>query len=210
VTETLYATSAPVFKVEGEVKGDLARDLVRLETEETTEGLKTCTARFIAIGPVGGDTERLQYLDGAILDFGKGLEISLGPPGNERIVFDGTVSGLEAHFHEAEPPEVTAFAEDKLMKLRMTRRMKTYEQMSDADIAGSIAGEHGLTPDTAADGPTYDFVQQLNQSDLAFLRAGPARPGRDLVRRRHAQLQVARESHRDLGDARPGKRAHAR
>ena len=170
MTETLYATSAPVFRVEGDVKGDLARDLVRLETEETTAGLKTCVARFGAIGPSDGDSEQLQYLDGAILDFGKALEVSLGPPGNERIVFDGLVSGLEAHFEEGVAPEVTAFAEDKLMKLRMTRRMKTYQQMSDADIAGAIAGEHGLTPDTAADGPTYDVVQQLNQSDLAFLR----------------------------------------
>src|SRR5262249_33419958 len=58
----------------------------------------------------------------------------------------------------------------KLMNLRMTRRMKTYENMSDADIAGAIAAEHGLTPEVDADGPTYDLVQQWNMSDLAFLR----------------------------------------
>jgi phage protein D len=52
----------------------------------------------------------------------------------------------------------------------MTRRIRTYEQVTDADLASAIATEHGLTPDTAADGPTYDVVQQLNQSDLAFLR----------------------------------------
>jgi phage protein D len=52
----------------------------------------------------------------------------------------------------------------------MTRRMKTYEQVSDADIASQVASEHGLSPSTAADGPTYDVVQQLNMSDLAFLR----------------------------------------
>src|SRR5207302_9324443 len=95
VTETLYSTSSPVFKVAGEVKGDLGRDLVRLETEETTEGLKTCSARFLAVGPSDGTAERLLYLDGAVLDFGKALEVSLGPAGNERIVFDGIVSGLE-------------------------------------------------------------------------------------------------------------------
>jgi phage protein D len=42
--------------------------------------------------------------------------------------------------------------------------------MSDADIASQIASEHGLTPRVNADGPTYDVVQQWNQSDLAFLR----------------------------------------
>jgi phage protein D len=171
VTDTLYASSSPVFKVGGERSAELARDLLRLEVEETTEGLKTCVSHFLAVGlKDGAASEQLLYLDGSVLDFGKPLEVSLGPPGNERIVFKGVMSGLEARFDEAVAPEVTAFAEDKLMKLRMTRRMKTYEQMSDADIASAIAAEHGLTPDTAADGPTYDVVQQLNQSDLAFLR----------------------------------------
>lgn len=56
------------------------------------------------------------------------------------------------------------------MDLRMTRRSRTYEDMSDADMASEIAGEHGLTPDVDADGPSYDRVQQWNMSDLAFLR----------------------------------------
>jgi phage protein D len=56
------------------------------------------------------------------------------------------------------------------MDLRMTRRMRTYENVTDGDVARAIAAEHGLTPDVAADGPTYDVIQQWNQSDLAFLR----------------------------------------
>jgi uncharacterized protein len=52
----------------------------------------------------------------------------------------------------------------------MTRRMRTYRDATDADIASQLAGEHGLGADVAADGPRYDVVQQLNQSDLAFLR----------------------------------------
>lgn len=170
MTSPLLSTSAPVFKVDGQVQASLARDLLRLEIDETTEGLKTCCAIFIGVGPASGGSEQLQYLDGSVVDFGKALEVSLGPAGNERIVFKGSVSAIEARFVEGRPPEVQVLAEDKLMKLRMTRRLKTYEQMTDADIASSIASEHGLTPDTAADGPSYDVVQQLNQSDLAFLR----------------------------------------
>jgi phage protein D len=170
VTDALYVSTSPVFKVDGETKGRLAEDLLRLEIEETTAGLKTCVARFTAVARGGSSAEDLEYLDGRVLDFGKALQVSLGPEGSERILFKGALSALEARFDESVTPEVAVFAEDKLMKLRMTRRMKTYEQMSDADIAGAIAGEHGLTPDTAADGPTYDVVQQMNQSDLAFLR----------------------------------------
>lgn len=176
MTELLYSTSSPVFKVSGSVEASLARDLLRLEVEETTAGLKTCVAHLVAVGPGSGTgPQELQYLDGKTVDFGTDLEVSIGPTGNERVVFTGAISALEARFDEGATPEVALFAEDKLMSLRMTRRSKTYESMTDADIAAAIASEHGLTPDTDADGPAYDVVQQFDQSDLAFLRARGAR-----------------------------------
>lgn len=171
MTEALLTSVAPVFEVEEEVKGELARDLVRLEVAETTAGLKTLTARFTAVGPRPGAAEEGQlYLDGAIIDFGKKLDVSIGPGSDARTIFEGYVSGLEAVFKEGKESQVVVFAEDKLMSLRMTRRMKTYEQMTDADIAQAIATEHGLQAQTDAEGPTYDLVQQWNMSDLAFLR----------------------------------------
>lgn len=171
MTEALVETSVPVFQVDGTVKVELARDLLRLEVEETTAGLKTLSARLLGHGPRQGAEQEVQlYLDGAILDFGKKLQVALGPAGQQRTVFEGFISALEACFHEGETPEVVVFAEDRLMRLRMTRRMKSYENVSDADIVQAIASEHGMRAETDADGPTYDVVQQWNLSDLAFLR----------------------------------------
>lgn len=172
MTEALLTFSAPIFEVDGDVKGELARDILRLEVKENTAGLKTLTARLIAQGPEEQSSEqRLLYLDGSIVDFGKKVSVVLGASSAAaHTVFTGWISALEADFQEGKAPEVVFFAEDKLMKLRMTRRMKTYENMSDADIASAIASEHGLTPAVDADGPTYDIVQQWNMSDLAFLR----------------------------------------
>lgn len=167
----LFISTAPVFKVDGEVEGELARDVSLLEVEEATDGLKTMTLRLIAHGPQGNAPEERQlYLDGRILDFGKPIETSIGPAGGARIIFTGLISGIEAVFADGSEPHVVVYAEDKLMQLRMTRRMKTWENVSDADIAGAIAAEHGLSADTAAPGPAYKVVQQWNQSDLAFLR----------------------------------------
>jgi uncharacterized protein len=42
--------------------------------------------------------------------------------------------------------------------------------VTDADLARAVADEHGLQAEVDVDGPRYDVVQQLNQSDLAFLR----------------------------------------
>ena len=44
------------------------------------------------------------------------------------------------------------------MKLRMTRRMRTYTNVTDADIAQQLADEHGLQSDVDVDGPQYDVV----------------------------------------------------
>jgi len=171
VTDQLFGSVAPVLEVDGQVKGELARDLLRLDVEESTEGLRTLVLWLNAQGPRDGEEqEQLMYLDGAIVDFGRDLRVSIGPSDDARTIFHGPISGLEADFAEAEAPVVVVFAEDALMKLRMTRRMKTYENVSDADVARSIAGEHGLSADADADGPTYDVVQQWNMSDLAFLR----------------------------------------
>lgn len=169
--EPLLVSTAPVFEVEGEVQGHLANDLVRLEVDESTSGLKTLTVVLLAQGQLRGSREQgLRYLDGDILDFGKELVISIGPADTARTIFKGHLSALEARWRSGQPPEVAVFAEDKLMDLRMTRRFRTYEDVTDADIASAIASEHGLTPRVDAEGPTYDRVQQWNQSDLAFLR----------------------------------------
>ncbi len=169
--DPLIIDASPVFRIDGEDRGELARDVLHLEVKDSVDGMKTLNARFVAVGPEQGqETETLLYLDGRILDFGKHLELALGGEHNQRIVFDGYISALEFLYEEGTEPELSLCAEDRLMDFRMTRRMKTYEDMSDADIAESIASEHGLSAEVDLQGPTYDRIQQWNMSDLAFLR----------------------------------------
>ncbi len=171
MSESLLVATVPVFTLDGEVKAELARDIIRLEIEEGTGGLKRLSLRLLAQGPQqGSPQEELLYLDGMVLDFGKRLQASIGAEDSARTVFDGFISGLEVCMHETRAPEAVVFAEDRLMRLRTTRRMKTYENVADADIAQSIASEHGISAQADADGPIYDVVHQWNQSDLAFLR----------------------------------------
>lgn len=167
----LFGSSAPVFTVDGARQPGLARDLVRLEVSEDTAGMKRLAARFVAWGPTpGGADEGELYLDGAILDFGKRFEVSIGPASGARTIFQGAISAIEADYREGAEPQIVVRAEDALMKLRWKHRCKTYEQVSDADIARSIASDHGLSAQAEAPGPTHPVVQQWMQSDLAFLR----------------------------------------
>ena len=171
MTEPAISAVAPVFSVDGQLTRNLARDCLFLEVSEGVEGLRRMQASFLATaGGATGPPDPMLYLDGGDVDFGRALQVSIGPEGLQRYVFDGTISAIEAVFVAGESPLVMVLAEDALMRLRMTRRMRTYSGVTDADIVAELAGEHGLEPDVDPGGPTYDVVQQLNQSDLAFLR----------------------------------------
>ena len=169
--ENLFTSNVPIFLVDGERQGALARDVIRLEIEEDYYGMKRLAARFTAWGPLeqGADEGEL-YLDGNIFDFGKQLDITIGPASNARTVFKGTITAIEAVYVEGHEPQVVVCAEDELMKLRMTHRMRTYEGVTDTDIVQQIASEHGLNAECDAEGPAHAVVQQWNISDLAFLR----------------------------------------
>jgi phage protein D len=77
---------------------------------------------------------------------------------------------MEGRFPHLRPPEILIKAEDRLQDLRMTRRTRTFENISDSDLFQQIASQQGLQADIDVSGPTYKVLAQVNQSDLAFLR----------------------------------------
>ncbi|MFV0257738.1 MAG: phage late control D family protein [Acidimicrobiales bacterium] len=172
--------NAPVFTVDGDLARELARDVVWLDVAEDVCGLRRLEAAFDAADPFGGEDGDLLHLDGATIGFGRELTVSLGPDDDQHIVFVGTISALAAERTEGTIPLTTVWAEDRLDALRTTRRSRTYHDLSDADIARLIAADHRLTPAVDAAGPTYDRVQQINQTDLAFLRERAERVGADV------------------------------
>jgi phage protein D len=77
---------------------------------------------------------------------------------------------LRAEFPEGAPPRIVVLADDRLQDLRMTRRTRTFADMSDSAVMQAIASDHSLTPSINVSGPTHKVLAQVNQSDLAFLR----------------------------------------
>lgn len=157
--------SRPTIVVAGEEKALLAERLLSLVVHETKSGLFACEAVFGNWGAVGGQVGFL-YFDRKLFDFGKAFAIAFG----RDTVFEGRITGLEANFPEGRPPELAVLAEDRLQDLRMTRRTRTFADVSDADVMRAVAGDHGLSPSVDVSGPTHKVLAQVNQSDLAFLR----------------------------------------
>ena len=110
------------------------------------------------------------YFDRQIFDFGKSLKITMGGGDASGVIFQGRVMGMEGRYLRSRPPELLVLAEDRLQDLRLTRRTRTFENLSDANLFQQVASQYGLQTNIDANGPTYRVLAQINQSDLAFLR----------------------------------------
>ncbi len=169
--ELIGSTAArPLISVDGDEKGALTEDLFSLTVEETPQGLFRCEATFVDFGPTGDGSVGSQYLDRQTIDFGQAFAVDTTAGDEWVTVFDGQVTGIEAHLTGDEPPSLTVLAEDRLQALRMQRRTRTFEDVTDREVAQQIARDHSLQTEINVDGPTHSVLAQVNQSDLAFLR----------------------------------------
>jgi phage protein D len=163
--DTGLGSARPSVFVGGEEHGPLSGGLLRLAVVEDTAGLYRCEARFGNWGEVDNATGFL-YFDRAVLDFGKDFQIKSG----DKQLFGGKITAMEASFPEGQAPVISVLAEDRFQDLRMTRRTRTFNDVSDSDVFDQIAGDHGLQASVRVSGPTHKVLAQVNQSDLAFMR----------------------------------------
>jgi Bacteriophage probable baseplate hub protein len=193
---TAYA-SAPTLTSGGTVDVLAQENLLSLAVEEDTVGLCWCEAVFRNWGTRRGAPDYL-YLSRDVIDFGTTLSVTFGPNPDQRELFTGKVTALQADYPASDVAQATVLAEDELQGLRMTRRTRTFSDSSTSEIADQIAREHGLTAEVDLDGPTRAVSAQLNTSDLAFLR-GLARSDDGEVWLEGTVLHVARRPDRDTG-----------
>ena len=188
------ASSRPAFAVGGADQPRLDAALIRLVASESEAGIAHCEAEFGNWGEHDGATGFV-WFDRRTLDFGKDFTVRIGSV----TVFDGRVMAIEGRFPPQAPPSIVVRAEDRLQDLRMTRRTRAFERLSDADIVRRIAGEHGLQAQVDLQGSAIPVLAQVNQSDLAFLRQRAFAADADLWLDGKTLHAAARASRADSG-----------
>ena len=158
-------SSRPTILLDGTETPSLTDGQLRVRIREDVHGLYDCELEVGNWGPSGGQPGFL-FFDGKTLDFGKELSLTM----SGTALFTGRITGIEGRFPEGNAPSVAVLAEDRFQDLRMTRRTRTFADVTDTAVMTQIAGEHGLTPQITVDGPTHRVLAQLDQSDLAFVR----------------------------------------
>ena len=99
---------------------------------------------------------------------------------NDQVIFKGEVVGLEPEYKVGGESKVRVRAFNKLHRLGRGRKSRTFLEQKDSDIVGTVAGDHGLSPDAEDSKITHAHVYQHNQTDLEFLRVRAARLGFDV------------------------------
>lgn len=198
-SRTTLVSTRPSVAVDGEERQNLSDDLLSMRVEETTDGLYACEATFSNWGRRDNGEVGFLYLDRETIDFGTELKIDTLAGDETETVFDGRVTAIETQLSGDEAPTLLVLAEDRLQDLRMTRRTRTFEDVSDSEVAKQIARDHSLTPKVDVDGPTHRVLAQVNQSDLAFLRDRARAMGAE-VWVTDGTLRMQARSRRDAGD----------
>jgi len=167
---SLLYSARPSLILDGREDPNLDDAVLAMSVEETTAGLYCAELVVGNWGATGGGNVGYLYFDRQLFDFGKSLSIQVGEADTAASIFEGRISGLEGRYPQDRSPELLILAEDRLQDLRMTRRTRTFEDVSDRDVIEQVARQHNLRTDLDVDGPTYRVLAQVNQSDLAFLR----------------------------------------
>ncbi len=180
VTTSAVYSAIPTVQVDGNLNDKVTAQLLGMKMCEHEGGMSSLELRFSNFGSFAGGLADQVFEDGTILKLGAALTVYAGLVTSPTEIFRGKITALEAFFPSSGPPELVALAEDALQAARMKRRTKNWDDASLADILQEIAGGLGLTPVTSGLDATIGSEQQLNESDLHFLRRLLARYDADL------------------------------
>ncbi len=111
-----------------------------------------------------------ELVDGTLMDVGRKIELRLSSPDSTtgKPLFTGKIATLAPEF-EGGGCVFVVRGYDASHALNLTRRSRTFQDMTAADIARKVIGDAGLKHDVAPTSEVAAFEQQSNETDWRFL-----------------------------------------
>jgi phage protein D len=180
ITTSAVYSAIPTVQVDGQLNDKVTAQLLSMKMCEREAGMSNLELRFSNFGSFAGGLADQVFEDGTILKLGAALTVYAGLVTSPTEIFRGKITALEASFPGNAPPDLVVLAEDALQGARMKRRTKNWDNTSLSAILQTISNGLGLTPVTSGLDATIGNEQQLNESDLHFVRRLLARYDADL------------------------------
>ena len=180
VTTAAVYSAIPTVQVDGQLNDKVTAQLLGMKMCEHEGGMSDLELRFSNFGSFPDGIADQVFEDGSILNLGAMLIVYAGLVTSPTEIFRGKITALEGVFPSDGPPELIVLAEDALQAARMNRRTRNWDNTSLSAIVQQIASGLSLTPVTSGLDAPIGNEQQLNESDLRFLRRLLARYDADL------------------------------
>ncbi|MEM6846485.1 MAG: hypothetical protein AAF580_00215 [Pseudomonadota bacterium] len=170
--DTIVADTRPVIAIDERLDDTVNDLLVAMDLCEAEGGLTSVelvvgnTARRKTMGVDFVFEDRANN----VFDIGKPLRILTGDAADATEIFLGTISAVALEYDEVRAARLRVYAEDALMPFRMRRRSRTYPAGPLRNTLDGIATAGGLTATITGLNDTVDAQQQVNETDLGFLR----------------------------------------
>lgn len=125
------------------------------------------------------DDPHFDIFDTGTFTLGTRMEIAFRADGDPIVITYGEITAISVEPGIAGRHELVLTGLDLTHRLARGPKTRTYQRVTDADIANRIAGEYGLESDVDATGEVHEHVLQAAETDYAFLRRLAARIGFD-------------------------------
>jgi phage protein D len=126
------------------------------------------------------DDPHFELFDKGTFTLGTRVEIAFRAEGDPVVVTSGEVTAISVEQGASGRHELVLTGLDLTHRLARGPKSRSFQRVTDADIATRIAGEYGLDPDVDGTGKVHDYLLQASETDYAFLRRRAARIGFDL------------------------------
>lgn len=120
------------------------------------------------------DQERFVVIDSDLFKPGSEVKIKIGYGSTLETMLTGEITALNPEFADNGAVVFRVSGYDRLYRLGFGRKVRSFRNMTDSDIASQIAQDWRLTPEVDATDVSHEYVLQNNQTDREFL-AGRAR-----------------------------------
>lgn len=136
--------------------------LVLVRVEESVLLPDVITLRF--------DDPHFELFDAGTFDLGVPFEVAMRAEGDPVTVATGEVTALAVEQMGAGRHQLVVHGLDAIHRLAQRVRNRSFQQVTDADVAARLAEEHGLRVDVDPTSEIHPYLLQAGQTDLAFLR----------------------------------------
>ena len=126
------------------------------------------------------DDPHFELFDKGTFTIGTRVEVAFRAEGDPVVVTTGEITAITVEPGASGRHELVLSGFDLTHRMARVPKSRSFQRITDADIAARIAGEYGLDVDVDGTGATHDYVLQAGETDYAFLRRRAARIGFDV------------------------------